>query len=117
MSIKILIADDHPVTFLGIKETLKQYPDFEIVDCVTSGDRIPAVLDSSPIDILILDIDMPGFNGLDFLKKYRSSYKDLKIILYTVHEGEGYFREALKYQIQGISTENRSSGNISYHPE
>jgi DNA-binding NarL/FixJ family response regulator len=101
MEIRVAIADDHPVTFLGIREVLKNNPNFIIVNYSSNGNLLYEFLKKEPTDILIMDIDMPELNGIDFLKKHRSEFPKLKILLYTMHEGEGYFRDALRYGIQG----------------
>lgn len=99
--VSILVADDHPITFISIETILLDHKEYIMLPPIKSGNNLNEYLKSHPVDLLILDIDLPVLNGLDFLKLYRKNYPDLKIILFTMHEGAGYFLHAMEYNING----------------
>ncbi len=93
--------DDHSVAQFGIEAVLKDNSNFEVIHKMSSSAEIIEKLDKIKIDILILDVDLPGKSGIDFLRENRSRYLEMKIVLFTVHEGEGFFREAIRLGANG----------------
>lgn len=113
MKYSIAIADDHSVAQLGIEAALKDRPIFQIVKKLSKGTEISSALKDSDIQILILDMDLPGQNGMDFLKENRTALPLLKIILFTAHEGEGFFREAVRLGADGYILKSDNIMNLS----
>ena len=66
--IKVHIADDHPLIREGLKKILQEEPDLTVVGESSSGSEVLDSVKEQDIDILLLDISMPGKNGLDILK-------------------------------------------------
>ncbi|HMV43540.1 MAG TPA: response regulator transcription factor [Leptospiraceae bacterium] len=98
---RIVVADDHSVAHFGIEAVLAANPEFTIVSKISDGRQIKITLQQEEADILILDVDLPELSGIDFLREERSNFPNLKILLFTVHEGEGFFREALRLGANG----------------
>lgn len=87
---KIFIADDHRVVIEGIKSTLKEYPEFEVVGEALNGhDAVKQVLATKP-DIVIMDIAMPNLNGMDAALQIKRSGYDIKIIIFTMYSDKEY---------------------------
>ena len=108
----IAIADDHSVAQLGIETALSKSPIFQIIKKFSTGAEISFGLKESDIHILILDMDLPGQNGMDFLKDNRSVFPALKIVLFTAHEGEGFFREAVRLGADGYILKSDNVMNL-----
>ena len=84
-NIRILIADDHPFFTEGVINTLRQHPHYIIVSTPQHGDNvIPAVRDSDP-HVVILDINMPGRDGISIAKEIRNTWPEIKIMLLTMY--------------------------------
>jgi DNA-binding NarL/FixJ family response regulator len=84
--LKLLIADDHELMLEGIRMALTSAPDIEVVGATTSGAQIlPLVRQTSP-DIVLLDLRMPGMDGLRCLELLRERYPDVKAIVLSGSE-------------------------------
>jgi DNA-binding NarL/FixJ family response regulator len=84
--IRILIVDDHPMVRVGLKTMLGQHPDLKVVD---SADGAAQALEMLPVtrpDVILLDLRMPGMNGLDMLRTLRESGSVVKVIMVTSYE-------------------------------
>lgn len=101
MIYNVAIVDDHSVAQFGIEAVLKDQPTFQVVQKISSGLEIIEKLNGIRVNILILDVDLPGKSGIDFLRENRSRFSEMKIVLFTVHEGEGFFREAIRLGANG----------------
>lgn len=96
MSIKILIADDHALLREGIKNVLELEHDFIVIGEAADGEEtLRKVAELAP-DVLLLDINMPHYNGLEVIKKLQSTQPDTKIIVLTIHDDESYVLEVVK---------------------
>lgn len=96
MSIRILIADDHAVFRCGLRAFLEKEEDFTIVGDVGSGQDALNALEKSQIDVLILDLTMPGIPGPRVAEAALKLKPDLAIVVLTMHEDEYYMQELFK---------------------
>ncbi len=96
----ILIVDDHRVVIEGIKSALKEHQEFTILGEATEGEEAVKLADALKPDIIILDISMPGLNGVEVVKKIKKSESDAKIIIYTMHSDKEFVVDLFK---EGIS--------------
>ena len=81
MKIRVLIADDHRLIAEGIKRSLEDAADFEVVAEASTGSQIlPLVRRTSP-DLVLLDLRMPGADGLTCLEQIRSDHPDVKVVI------------------------------------
>ena len=100
--IRILIADDHPIFRHGLQKLLSLEEDFEIVGEAEDGKEVlDAVREKEP-DILLLDLRMPGMNGLAALERLKNSNRKTKVIVLTASEDKNEFVEAMKFGCSGI---------------
>src|SRR5258706_16348968 len=87
--LRLLIVDDSVVTRAVLKATLAQDPDFEIVDCVGGADQALAVLAAHRVDIVLLDLDMPGIDGFAALPAIREHGQGAQVIVVSSSCAEG----------------------------
>ncbi|WP_427340359.1 response regulator transcription factor [Caloranaerobacter sp. DY30410] len=92
---RLLIADDEPIEREGLKLIInKNLPDIQVVGEAKNGrEAIELVEELSP-DILLLDIKMPGINGIEAAKEIRRKYKNLKIIILSAYDYFAYAKES-----------------------
>ncbi len=84
-TIRILIADDHPFFSEGVINALKPYPQYEVVSNVSNAaDVITAIPQAQP-HIIILDINMPGQNGLELIARLRGMWPQLKLMVLSMY--------------------------------
>ncbi len=94
--IKILIADDHPIVRRGLKQIVQDEKDMKVVSEASSSDEVLTVLQEHQIDILLLDITMPGKSGLDLLVDLKNQYPDLPILVLSALPEEAYAKRVIK---------------------
>lgn len=89
----IIIADDHPITLNGIKLYVEKLG-YQVIDTCTDGITAFASLIENQPDCVILDLNMPGMNGLEVLEKVRLKNDTIKIILYTMYQEKSFLIKA-----------------------
>jgi DNA-binding NarL/FixJ family response regulator len=93
--IRIFLADDHAVLRAGLKALLNAEPDMEVVgESGGEGDCTDPILDANP-DVVLLDINMPGCNGLDVLVDLRRQQPQTRVLMLTMHDDPQYLRQVL----------------------
>lgn len=96
MAIKILIADDHALLRQGIKRSLNFEKDLEVIGEAADGEEaLTRTLVLQP-DILLLDLNMPGLNGLEVTRQLKAARSKVKIIVLTINDSDNYVLELLK---------------------
>ncbi len=83
---KIGIADDHLLFAEGINNLLAKRKDLEIVFITSSVSELFDLLKNNPIDILMLDVNIPPYNGIELLKELKHTYQKLKIMTLTMYQ-------------------------------
>jgi DNA-binding NarL/FixJ family response regulator len=97
---KILIADDHPFTLQGTKSFVESYG-YKIADTCSNGVSALNLITLHLPDIAILDIKMPGLDGLDVAKKVQENKLKTKVILLTMHKEMTIYKKANDYGVYG----------------
>jgi DNA-binding NarL/FixJ family response regulator len=89
--IRILIVDDHPVFRFGLRALLNAMPDTEVVGEVTTGEAAIALASSAQPDVILMDINMPGVNGIEATRRIRETNPDIRILIVTMLEDDSVF--------------------------
>jgi DNA-binding NarL/FixJ family response regulator len=100
--IRIVIADDHPIFRDGLRKLLTLEDDFRVVAEAKDGKEVLEVLEEHQPDILLLDLKMPGLDGLTALQKLQNSRTKTKVIVLTASEDKNQFVQAMKFGTCGI---------------
>lgn len=95
MAIRILIAEDHGVLRAGLRALLNNELDMQVVGEAEDGIQAVSLAERLDPDVVIMDISMPGQDGLDATQQILESQPDQRVLLLTVHEDSGLMREAL----------------------
>lgn len=82
-SIRILLVDDHEMVREGLKAMLQSEPDLEVVAETGLGREVPALLDVSRPDIVLLDVRLPDMSGVEVCRQATRSHPDVKVIMLT----------------------------------
>ena len=103
---RILLADDHPLYRKGLRDTIKEvFKDMEI-DEVGDGKKVLNRILTNKYDAIILDISMPGRDGLEVLKTVKEMKPEIKVIILTMHSETQYAAQALKAGASGYFTKD-----------
>lgn len=97
---RILIADDHPFTLQGTKSFIESYG-YQVIDACSNGiSALNLILLHQP-DVAVLDINMPGLDGLDVAQKIQKDKINTKIVLLTMHNERAIYKKASEFGIYG----------------
>ena len=102
--IKIVIADDHPIVRAGLKQILADASDIKVVAEAGDGHEILKLIRKGGVDVVLLDITMPGLMGLDALKQMSVENPKLPILVLSMHPEEQYAIRVLKAGASGYLT-------------
>src|SRR4030065_496050 len=112
MMIKILIADDHAIVREGLKQILSQTPDMVVVAEASNGQEALDKLARNNIDLIVLDISMPGKDGLDVLGEIRSKKPELPVLILSMYPAEQYAVRVLKAGASGYLTKESAPDEL-----
>ncbi len=102
MAIRLVLADDHPLILDGLEQVLRLEDDFEVVArCVNGTEAIDAVRRHRP-DILVLDIRMPGGDGIQALRALQREKLPTRAVLFTAGLDDGEVFEAMRLGVRGV---------------
>lgn len=109
--IKVLIVDDQKLIREGLSMMLSLYDSVEVVDGVEDGKRAIEYLGKNEVDLILMDIRMPGMDGVEATKVIKEKYPSIKIIILTTFNEDEYIFEGLKngadgYLLKDISSED-----------
>jgi len=99
---KILIADDHPIVREGMKQIIAKAPDMTIGGEALNGQETLAKIEAETFDAVVLDINMPGRDGLEILKEIRKSRPTLPVLLLSMYSEDQVAVRALKAGASGF---------------
>jgi len=110
--IRVLIADDHAVVRRGVRQILEAEPDIEMVGEAAEYSEIRRRLKETQCDVLILDVQMPGKNGLEVVKNLRDEVPRLAVLMLSTYPEDQYAVRALKAGARGYITKTTAPERI-----
>jgi len=102
--IKILVADDHPVVREGLKQILSETSDMVVAGEASTSQEVLNEVWGKDYDVVLLDISMPGRDGLDILKELKGVKPDIHVLVLSVHPEEQYAVRMLRAGASGYLT-------------
>ena len=96
MPIRILIADDHGLIRAGLRALLEDVPEFSVVGEAEDGFVVLAKTAELNPDIVLMDVNMPGLNGIETTRRLGEISPSVRVLALTVHEDEGMLREMIR---------------------
>lgn len=108
---KILIADDHPLTLQGTKSFVQLFG-YTVIDTCSNGIAALNLINLHVPDIAILDIDMPGMDGLDVAEKILLSKLKTKIVLLTMHKEMTVYERAKEIGVFGYVLKEHAQNEL-----
>lgn len=106
--IKIFVVDDHSLVRKGIRGLLNNHRDFEIVGEADNGLTALKQIQNLHPDIILLDIKMPGLDGIEVIRQLQRDHPDIRIIVLTTYDDEEYISGALEAGAHGYLLKNVS---------
>jgi len=100
--LRILIADDHEVARKGIRALLESHPGWQVCGEAKDGRETVELVSTLKPDLVLLDIGMPGLNGLEAARQIIASDPDIPILILTMHDSDQVVREVLRAGARGF---------------
>ncbi|RPJ42166.1 MAG: DNA-binding response regulator, partial [Chloroflexi bacterium] len=96
MPITVLLVDDHNIIRKGIRALLEKGTDFQIVGEANSGEKALALVQQAQPDVMVLDVVMPGIDGLEVLRQMQKIQSPTRVVILTGYPDEAYVIDAMK---------------------
>ena len=109
---RLVIADDHRVVRDGIRYMLADTPGIEITGEASSGEELIELLETDPVDVVLLDVRMPGMSGFDVLEKLQKGLSQVRVIMLSMHDAAGYVRRAIELGAAGYLLKSASRDEV-----
>jgi DNA-binding NarL/FixJ family response regulator len=109
---RIVLVEDHTLLRAGLRALLCHDPDLEVVGEAANGrDAVRAISDLSP-DLVIMDLTMPGMNGVEAIAQIKRRYPQVRILVLTLHRADEYIHESLKAGADGYILKDASHDEL-----
>jgi len=102
---RVLVVDDHAIVRSGIRRLLSERPDIEVFEAASGEEAMSAVLDA-PVDLIVLDLNLPGLGGLELLRRLVRTVPKAPILIFSQHAEAIYATKALEAGAQGFVSKN-----------
>ncbi len=110
--IEVMLVDDHKMVREGMKQLLEFDNTIRVIAEVSSGMECLELLEQKIPDVLLLDINMPGMNGIEVVKKIRKNNIPVKILMLTVHKEVEYLLHLVDIGIEGYILKDSGSAEL-----
>lgn len=92
---RVLLIDDHLMFLDGLELLLKRTGQYEVAGKINDPLQAVDFLSTTPVDIVLADIQMPGVDGIDLLKRIQSRFPKIKVVMISMHEGDEFVQEIM----------------------
>jgi DNA-binding NarL/FixJ family response regulator len=110
--IKVCIADDHALMREGLRHILSTEPDIDIIDEAKDGEQVIACARRERLDVVLLDLSMPGESGVDLICHLHRQHPGLAILVLTMYDEIQYAVSAIKAGARGFLTKGCDTGQL-----
>ena len=100
--IRIVIADDHQLFRNGLKILLSAFPEFEVTGETSNGEEFLSLIKNTPVDVALMDINMPKMDGIEATKRAMKTYSNLDIIALSMYGEEEYYYKMVDAGAKGF---------------
>lgn len=104
--IRLVIADDHDMIIDGLMALLANEQDIQVVGRANNGKLLLNVLKNKPVDLVVLDIDMPEMNGVEACEAIKKSYPSIKILVLTMYNTPSFITQVISHGADGYILKN-----------
>ena len=110
--IRVLLADDHAIVRTGLREILADTGDIVVAGEAGNGQEVLARIRETQFDLVVLDLSMPGRNGLELIKQIKSERSGLRVLVLSMHSEAQYAVRALRAGASGYLTKESAADQL-----
>lgn len=110
--IKILIADDHAIVREGLKQIFSQTTDMVVVAEASNGQEVMDKIGKNDLNLVVLDITMPGKSGLEVLREIKGQRPELPVLILSMYPEDQYAERVLKAGASGYLTKDSAPDEL-----
>ena len=110
--IRVMLADDHTLVRAGIRALLEKLPGVEVVGEAGDGREVLNLVKLHQPDVVLMDISMPGLNGLEAALRMAKEFPDVRVIILSMHHNEEYVWRALKAGVAGYLLKKSATAEL-----
>lgn len=110
--ISVILVDDHSLVRMGLVKILKDEPDISIVAEADGQAQLMSILKTAKPDLILLDISMPGRNGLEILKDLKLHYPEIKVLVLSMYPEDRYAVRAIRSGASGYLTKESAAEEL-----
>ena len=111
--IRVMLADDHTLVRAGIRALLEKLPGVEVVGEAGDGREVLKLVKLHRPDVVLMDISMPGLNGLEAAVRMAKEFPDVRVIILSMHPNEEYVWRALKAGAAGYLLKKAATAELA----
>lgn len=112
MTVKVIIVDEYRLFRVGLNSILKDFDGVKVIGEAENGEELWRLLKHLKPDIIFLSLNMPIMGGYDVLEKLNEKYKNIKIIMLSMYDGDKYITKAIEAGACGYLEKNASADEI-----
>ena len=113
LTLRLVLADDHPVVLDGLCALLESGSEFEVVGQADDGREVVPLVDRVDPDVVVLDLMMPGRSGLDVVRELAERPSPPPVLILTMHQSEAYVIEALRSGAAGYALKQAPASELA----
>ena len=106
------MADDHRIVLEGLESLIKTTQDIKVVGLVRDGQQMLNLLAQTPVDIALLDMEMPKMDGLDTTRMIKAKFPQVKVLILTMYNNETFIKEVMEAGASGYILKNKGSNEL-----
>ncbi len=110
--IQVLIADDHAIIRDGLKQIISFVPNMEVAGEAGDGEEVLQKIRTLKVDVLVLDMSMPGKSGIALIQQITAVKPELPILVLSMHQESQYAVQAMRAGASGYITKNTASSQL-----
>jgi DNA-binding NarL/FixJ family response regulator len=111
-SIRVMLADDHTLVRAGIRSLLEKLPGVEVAGEASDGREVLDLIRASQPDVVLMDISMPGLNGLEALAAITRDFPPVRVIILSMHHNDEYVWKALRSGASGYLLKKAATAEL-----
>jgi DNA-binding NarL/FixJ family response regulator len=111
-SSRVLLADDHTLVRAGIRALLEQLPGVEVAGEASDGREVLELISARQPDVVLMDISMPGLDGLQALPRITRDFPQVRVIILSMHPNDEYVLQALKFGASGYLLKRAATAEL-----